>query len=583
MIGSSISMPVAELIIGGVSLVAIISTFETAFKLYNTLVDSTGSAGNDARVLGVKLFLEQQRFELYGDYVGILGKKDGLLLRQLPMASQKVVLTVKDELEALLSDTAIFQTKYGISRTDLEKGATSSQDHTTQPNQPGLSISLPNTNNLPQGGLNFETPKLNIARKVLWVWRDNKKVLQLHQHLRDLNDSLWATVTLHHLSNMQKALPSFVLPGINNIETLSEIRESAVEEGRLPITAECVDMRRSAILPLHEMERLEVGSKLKISRQYVIKTKPCNGTQENRFEGLLTKGASSIQVLIEYKATQLTEAEAMGNARARIKELAFQLSEKRDEDLCLFQCEGYFEESHVPPKFALVYRVSGSAGYGIISLSELLADRKSINKVDLGQRFALAQALCYALLQWHASGWLHKNINTENIVFPKNSWGEPLLAAPKLLGFGSSRPDKVTEESITEFQNDGPVEWFRHPAYQQPEREKFHRSYDYYSLGVVLLAIGWWVPVETLSIRFVEKQPAAAKDPTLWAQFLVARVETSMGASCGNIYRDVVLRCLRGDFGLDDNAHVINRDTTAREWQRAFLFTIVRELARCVA
>jgi hypothetical protein len=109
------------------------------------------------------------------------------------------------------------------------------------------------------------------------------------------------------------------------------------------------------------------------------------------------------------------------------------------------------------------------------------------------------------VLQWHASGWLYKSIDTENIVFPKHESGGPVLAAPRLLGFGSSRPDEVLEVSLMTLPSEGVVEWFRHPEYQNPTRKKFHRSYDYYFLGVVLLAIGWWDTVENLAKRFVDK------------------------------------------------------------------------------
>lgn len=176
----------------------------------------------------------------------------------------------------------------------------------------------------------------------------------------------------------------------------------------------------------------------------------------------------------------------------------------------------------------------------------------------LGDRFALALSLCYAVLQWHASGWLHKDINTENIVFLNNRSGPPAISAPKLLGFGSSRPDELSEESLMTLPDEGTVDWFRHPDYRFSAAAKFHLSYDYYSLGVVLLAIGWWDTVNNLAKKYVQRHPSDSRNPRRWAEFLVKRVETSIGSTCGQIYRSVVLRCLRGDFGLDE---IVTRST----------------------
>jgi hypothetical protein len=129
--------------------------------------------------------------------------------------------------------------------------------------------------------------------------------------------------------------------------------------------------------------------------------------------------------------------------------------------------------------------------------------------------------------------------------------------------------------------DEGAIDYFRHPDYQIPKN--FHRSYDYYSLGVVLAAIGWTDPVESLAKKFRNKQPENANNPKKWAEFLLDRVERSLGSRCGRVYKDVVVRCLRGDFGMDENSNEINRDSSARDWQKAFLFHVVQELVKCAA
>lgn len=267
----------------------------------------------------------------------------------------------------------------------------------------------------------------------------------------------------------------------------------------------------------------------------------------------------SEQVIIEYKTIRqsLTDEEKL-IAKTRIRQLAFQLLHARDPNVCLFQCLGLIEDSLTPLRYGIVLKMADTPISGIVSLETLLSDSRTLHQSALGDRFALALSLCYAVLQWHASGWLHKDIDTENIVFLNNRSGPPAISAPKLLGFGSSRPDEFSEESLMTLPDEGTVDWFRHPDYRFSAAAKFHLSYDYYSLGVVLLAIGWWDTVNKLAKKYVQRHPSDSRNPRRWAEFLVKRVETSIGSTCGQIYRSVVLRCLRGDFGLDE---IVTRST----------------------
>lgn len=576
----------AELIIGGVSLVALISTFETALKLYDTLVTSTQNASSEHRLLAIKIFLEQEKFDLYGQYVGILRAKDASLLQQQPAKTQKLVRIVVDEVKSLLSDSKILLQKYGISQIEGDE----SQTTTLQPYELSqISGALRDTQDHGSFGSSpndpiIPRPRLTYPQKVRWVWKDSKKVFELHQHLRDLNDTLWTTLSPHHSSNLHKAIPSFLLPDLNDVTALAEIRNNARMDGGPRIVADCADMRRTMMLSHHEIERSEAWRQIVIPKSHVHLTKECAGKGIQRCEGLFRSATSSEQVIIEYKTIRPSlKAEEKLIAKTRIRKMAFQLLHARDPDVCLFQCIGLIEDSLEPLRYGVVLKMADKPGSGIVSLETLLTDGRTFNHTDLGDRFALALSLCYAVLQWHASGWLHKGINTENIVFLNNRSDSPAISAPKLLGFASSRPDELSEESLMTLPDVGTVDWFRHPDYQIPTAHKFCRSYDYYSLGVVLLAIGWWDTVDNLAKKFVQRHPSDSRNPQRWAEFLVKRVETSLGSTCGHIYRSVVLRCLRGDFGLNEKGNEINGESSHGEWQRAFLFTVVNQLARCVA
>lgn len=78
----------------------------------------------------------------------------------------------------------------------------------------------------------------------------------------------------------------------------------------------------------------------------------------------------------------------------------------------------------------------------------------------------------------------------------------------------------------------------------------FNKIHDIYALGVVLLEIGLWEPAITLEKnRFMY-----AKDPKNVKARLVMHAERRLESKVGGKYRDVVLRCLGGDFGVQDDS-----------------------------
>jgi hypothetical protein len=114
-----------------------------------------------------------------------------------------------------------------------------------------------------------------------------------------------------------------------------------------------------------------------------------------------------------------------------------------------------------------------------------------------------------------------------------------------LLGLEYARP--TTEASSRPIDRDEIGEnIYRHPEQWGLPTVSFNVMHDVYALGVVLLEIGIWRQAITLSrSRFTGAQTGSSVQQTLIlnASRLVLR------ASMGRRYQEVVLRCLRGDFG----------------------------------
>ena len=70
-----------------------------------------------------------------------------------------------------------------------------------------------------------------------------------------------------------------------------------------------------------------------------------------------------------------------------------------------------------------------------------------------------------------------------------------MIDSPILSGFDFSRPDLIDEQT---FRNATTVErgLYCHPDLLQFKTGRFHKSYDIYGLGLVLLEIAFWQPIE---------------------------------------------------------------------------------------
>ena len=99
---------------------------------------------------------------------------------------------------------------------------------------------------------------------------------------------------------------------------------------------------------------------------------------------------------------------------------------------------------------------------------------------------------------------------------------------------------------------------------------QFTKLHDIYALGVVLLEIGLWAPAISLqSNRF-----ATVKDPKTIQEQLMKHARKRLSSHLGTKYRDLVLKCLTGDFG------VTNDTREDLKLQQAFRSQVVDVLKR---
>ena len=164
-------------------------------------------------------------------------------------------------------------------------------------------------------------------------------------------------------------------------------------------------------------------------------------------------------------------------------------AKEKPVEFCVPDCAGYCDDS-ANDRFGFVYEVRDTnlRSFRPISLLQLLEG----DSVSLKAKVSLAQRLSTCLLYLHATNWLHKALRSASILFFSASV-TPEIDNPYISSFEYSRPDKNDATFAGPPQN---PDWavYCHPDYLG-RPGNFRKSYDIYSLGIILLEIAYWKPV----------------------------------------------------------------------------------------
>lgn len=254
---------------------------------------------------------------------------------------------------------------------------------------------------------------------------------------------------------------------------------------------------------------------------------------------------------------------------------------------------GWFEDTK-RSRYAFVYQVSTPAISRILEPKELAtphtllsflqhaADTDSSNMPSLEDRFRLAFNLASTVLHLHAKGLTHRNINSNNIFFfvqsvlskPDGSkpWKTGVIRHPCLTSF-----DQCDEDLNNPHQEPLISSIYRHPRIERGQRTRYRPAHDMYSLGLILLEIGLWMPISSLW-----KTKYARLDFKLRLQTIYIK---KLAAKCGSAYMRVVDYCLRAADGNTQARGYSQQDPTGSHQppmqQMEFYWKAIRKLEHC--
>jgi hypothetical protein len=319
----------------------------------------------------------------------------------------------------------------------------------------------------------------------------------------------------------------------------------------------------------------------------------------------------SVPVLVEYvPMTSGFKATGMLLPQERLAELAHALQRiyqqrKSNSHMTLLGFLGYFVDLACS-RYAFVYLVPpdipmkwpgfkagmpfGRDKFEPRTLDYLFKrqERDFLDNPNLDDRFEFAYRLILAILHLRSQNLVHGQINSKNIFFlPDHQLSTYHVRQPFLASFA-----QFSETGMRPPPEELSCRIYRHPDDQRALNDPAAWTFDLYSLGLVLLEIALWMPIDKL---WKPKYDNATFKSRILKIYL-----HKIPSKCGSLYRDAVKLCLEAadqfgsntvpnqptsvSDGLPSNA--LHPSTSARDKSTistSYVLQIADKLHRCCA
>ena len=214
----------------------------------------------------------------------------------------------------------------------------------------------------------------------------------------------------------------------------------------------------------------------------------------------------------------------------------------------------------------------------LLSFLQNGGDAESNNMPCLESRFRLALNITASIKHIHEANITHKNINSNNLLYFLSSslsrsrekiWKSSFIRKPYLTGFfpkGSELSDADQDTPFTGL--------YYHPKLFGPGKSAYNLMHDYYSLGLVLLEIGLWMPIGKFW-----KSRYSLGDFKIRLQDIYLR---KLSSKCGDGYMNAVLFCMTAADRLGRGISLIsNASVDSLDVASSFYRNVIKPLERC--
>ena len=417
----------------------------------------------------------------------------------------------------------------------------------------------------------------NASRLIKWATRDKKKLEQLVRTLKNYNDSLNHLASSIEQASMRRSLRTRFISA-NQLEQLWLLQESANlvghEDLRVAASAKGFvkeifrDEDVSAAMQSTSIDDTTDSKAPDLERAQDLTL----DSNRLRYEDVAIFGAHSRtsgtytypdgrreNVIVDW--TRCRDDSWRRKHPDAFKARAVKLARVLNKDLLpkgfsVLRCIGYLNATNTTTGYLFRTPDHALAKTEPISLHQILGDARSRADIPvLGDRFDLAKAVVTTVFEFHNIGWMHKNLNSMNVLFwpSKDCNNEIDLRKPYLVGFELSRsnqPDEISEKPVEAEEDD----LYRHPSYKGENATDFQPSYDYFSLGVLLFEIAMWRLISQPQTSRSSPNPSGTvrrKSSAADADFIrktVMGLTKDLGRFVGARYRDAILACIELEF-----------------------------------
>jgi hypothetical protein len=511
--------------------------FTSILQTYRFLITARGLS-HDAPKTFWKLRIQKIRLSVWGRYWGLeQGRLDESLKKEGILEDVEGILS---QMQDLFKDTEKLEKRYGL----RQEGQENDSPDTTLTGSSRSSV--------------LNDDRLKWTSKLRWAFTDKDNFETLVTDLKDFNDGLYSLLRLGEFESIDVLTQSEVLRAPSEVTAVEHMQDACLE---LLEASKSATKYHPSGLQGHTYSNLLLGAATKRllimqSRQVIpplgIHTTSFNGrsnqlrpySQVTEYPRAAPSNKPTLAsynhspVLIEWKEYERDSVYQYLIAR-RVDNLVQLLSKSNPKpaDFHFLECLGYFEDVHfhrygylfeIPPNMAPVQPVS---------LHDLLMRGKNAVLPDLGDRFAIAQALATSVIRLHDCGWVHAALRSSNVIFFHfQQTGNLVLHDPRIVGHTYSRFSDPEESTIEYSQNNLAHNLYRHPeairSSSGTTNARFAQIHDLYSLGIILLEIGLWDQVGAMwKEKYTIKQ---------FREKLLKAYVPRLGHKMGAIYRDVV-------------------------------------------
>lgn len=416
----------------------------------------------------------------------------------------------------------------------------------------------------------------NIPNRIRWALTSKSKFSKLVSTLEEYIDKLDAllTETQRRAVKDDRKQINIVLVGdipAEHVELIQQALRPNIIQPPSKSTSEIVTMIERKAIQASKSIQFPGGARSLEQRDLGEFAVPTDMSAQNRVLAAPKQQIQSVlgpgPFLLERKQYDANiSIQDKRQLKSRFSRLILLLSSARSENFRTFRAVGYCDD---PSSFSwwLIFQCPFSIASSEPNRCQIVSLRNVFSlkhKPALEERFRLASLISKTFAELLNSGWMHKNIRSENVLFPE-AWGEEIasskdrtvgISAPYLAGFEYSRQDT---EAVTidkgRYLRDIQSAIYRHPDYQGEAASGYRTKYDIYSFGLVLVEIALWTPLlafldakggpPTGSMQLSSKMKTFHREEALeLKKRILGRVDGELGFRVGSKLRDAVRWCL---------------------------------------